>query len=409
MKLFSNRGSRRTVKKPVYKKIIAVCLLIITLSAAGFFGLVYLRGTAEPPDDIPEPVGNTPEPVATHDVHEVPPVETPPPEDNIREIIVETVDISVPKGEKVAPGDFVADADIIDEFTIASITFVTEPDTYAIGEKMVEILVEDEFGNNGVFEAMLIVLPNDIPPVIEGIRTIESMRGNAIIYRQGISAHDAFGRQLDFEVDSSEVDQNKLGRYTIVYRTEDIYGLVTEEEAIVLIVDIDTEWVNGRIDEIFAEIFTDDMTQVEQAQAIFTWIKGYLSFVARAAAPQSAYEGAYRGLQDRRGGCTIYSSLSYVMLTRAEIPTLRIERVPEAPSRHRWNLINPDGLGWHHFDAFPILLGGVRNELYMFTAQHAENFTRRMQAVGSVRMYYVYDPELYPEIVYECIDCTTLC
>jgi len=121
-----------------------------------------------------------------------------------------------------------------------------------------------------------------------------------------------------------------------------------------------------------------------------------------AAAPRSSYEGAYRALQDKRGGCTIFSSLSDVMLHRAGIPTLRIERVPEAPSRHRWNLINPDGLGWYHFDAFPILLGGPRDELYMFTSSHAAEFTRQMGAVeGGVRMYYVYDPSLYPDIVYE--------
>ena len=241
----------------------------------------------------------------------------------------------------------------------------------------------------------------ETPPVFEGLRNIESMQGVPIIYRLGVSAYDGLGRPLEFDVDSSNVDHNKIGVYTAVFRAEDDFGMSTETEVAVHIIRIDPEWVNERIDEVLIEILTDDMTQVDQAQAIFTWIKSNVSFAAMAAAPQSAYEGAYRALQDRRGGCTIFSSLSYVMLTRAEIPNLRIDRVPEAPTRHRWNLINPDGLGWYHFDAFPILLGGPRNELYMFTASHAANFTRQMTAVDGVAMYYVYDPDLYPEIVYE--------
>ena len=241
----------------------------------------------------------------------------------------------------------------------------------------------------------------ETPPVFKGLRTIESMKGVPIIYRQGVSAYDGLGRPLDFEIDSSNVDHNTIGEYIAIFSAEDNYGHKTDVEIKVLIIEIDTQWVNDLIDGVLDEIFTDGMTQVDQAQAIFTWIKSNVSFTAMAAAPQSAYEGAYRALQDRRGGCTIFSSLSYVMLTRAEIPNLRIDRVPEAPTRHRWNLINPDGLGWYHFDAFPILLGGPRDELYMFTASHAANFTRQMTSVDGVAMYYVYDPELYPEIVYE--------
>ncbi|MDR2572228.1 MAG: transglutaminase-like domain-containing protein, partial [Oscillospiraceae bacterium] len=261
--------------------------------------------------------------------------------------------------------------------------------------------IEDVLGNREVFNAVLKILENDIPPVIVGTRTIESMRGNPIIYRQGVSAYDAFGRPLDFDVDSSDVDQDTVGIYTIIYRAEDIYKLVTEVEVLVHIINVDPDIINEQVDAILEEILTEDMTQVDQAQAIFTWIRSNISYAAMSAAPRSAYDGANRALRDRRGGCTIYSSISFVMLTRAQIPTLRIDRVPEAPTRHRWNLINPDDLGWHLFDSFPILLGGVRNELYMFTDSHAQNFTRQMAATGLIEMYFTYDPELYPQVVYE--------
>jgi len=313
--------------------------------------------------------------------------------------VVNTIEVSVPKGDEAAPDDFISS--ISDTSPIASVDFVTIPDFFTVGTQIIEIAVEDIFGNRTIGTTMLTVLANDIPPEITGTRDIDAMLGSRIMYLQGVSAYDAFGRPLEITIDSSDVNQNQRGIYTVIYRAEDIYGLISEVEISVHILNIDTDWVDERIDAIFADIFTDEMTQVEQARAIFTWIKGNITFISMAAAPRSSYEGAFRALQDRRGGCTIFSSLSDVMLHRADIPTLRIERVPEAPSRHRWNLINPDGLGWYHFDAFPILLGGPRDELYMFTASHAAEFTRLMEAVDSVRMYYVYDPSLYPEIVYE--------
>jgi len=313
--------------------------------------------------------------------------------------IVNTVEVSIPKGENVFPEDFISS--VSDTSPIASIDFLNKPDTMSIGTQILEIAVEDIYGNRTIGTTTLTILDNDIPPEITGTRNIDAMLGSRIMYLQGVSAHDAFGRPLEITIDSSDVNQNQRGVYTVIYRAEDIYGLVSEVEISVHILNIDTDWVDERIDAIFADIFSEDMTQVEQAQAIFTWIKGNITFVSRAAAPGSSYEGAFRALQDKMGGCTIFSSLSDVMLHRAGIPTLRIERVPEAPSRHRWNLINPDELGWYHFDAFPILLGGPRDELYMFTSSHAAEFTRLMEAVDGVRMYYVYDPSLYPDIVYE--------
>jgi len=115
-------------------------------------------------------------------------------------------------------------------------------------------------------------------------------------------------------------------------------------------------------------------------------------------APATSYEGAYRALRDRRGNCFNYFSLSEVLLTRAGIPNMRIDRIPGTPTRHRWNLVNPDNLGWHHFDANP-----TRLELWaqtaFFTSSQARRFTRMYVEHDGTRDYFTYDPTLYPEIV----------
>jgi len=397
----SRKAKPKKAKKKVGHKVLLSVFFLILISAVVVLGIwIFINTTPVQPEHTPQPVVSTEEPDDSEPDDQDPP-ESSPTDEFIKVAASEIIDISVPLGDVVTIDDFLED--VSDRSVIASAVFINEPDSFTIGAQAVEIALEDSYGNRETVYATFTVLNNDIPPTIEGARPIDAMKSGNIVYRQGVSAFDAFGRPLEFEVDSSDVNLDELGEYRITYSTSDIYGLSTEVEVSVFIVDIDPEWVNERVDRVFEEIFTGEMTQVEEARAIFTWIKANITFMPMASAPQSAYEGAYRAFQDRRGGCTIFSALSDVMLNRAGIPTLRIERVSEAPTRHRWNLINPDGLGWYHFDAFPIRLGGPRDELYLFTASHAANFTRQMGAVeNGVAMYYVYDETLYPDIVYDC-------
>jgi|GEM_PF-2099851 len=389
----------RVKKKIGHKVLLTVFFFVLIVMVVGFGVWIYLNTTAPLPEPEQPSIEEPEEPIDT-EPEDTPPPETTSPSALLQAAAIEIIDVAVPMGEVVTTEDFLVD--VSDPSIIIFSDFVIEPDTYSVGSQIIEIAIEDVYNNREVATVLFTVLDNDVPPIFEGIRPVDGMRGGNILYRQGVSAFDAFGRPLEFTVENSEVDPDTLGVYTVTYRAVDAYGLITEEETQVHIVNIDPDRVDERIDRIFDDILTDDMTQVDQARAIFTWIKANVTFMPMASAPASSYEGAYRGLQDRRGGCTIFSALSDVMLNRAGIPTMRIDRVPEAPTRHRWNLINPDELGWYHFDAFPIQLGGPRDELYLFTAEHAADFTRRMTAVDGVAMYYIYDPSLYPEIVQDC-------
>ncbi|MCL2396981.1 MAG: transglutaminase-like domain-containing protein [Defluviitaleaceae bacterium] len=296
-------------------------------------------------------------------------------------------------GQDVFAEDFVVN--IQDASPIGSIGFVSEPDIYAPGEQVVEVYIEDIFGNRAVFTSTLTLRPNEIPPTITGVRDLEIMRGNPIMFRQGVSATDAFGRDLEFTVDSSRVDANVLGAHTVVYIAEDSQGLRTEVTATVHIVDVDPAWINQRTDEILAGILRDGMTQVQQARAIFDWIGqnvGYAADIGR----ETVYEGAFQALTQRRGNCFVFYSISEVMLTRAGIPNMRIDRIPGTRTRHRWNLVNPDDMGWFHFDTTP---NRVTFNRFMFTNTQAVEFTELIQQEVGTRYYYVFDPTLYPEII----------
>lgn len=306
--------------------------------------------------------------------------------------------VAILVGEEVEPMDFIAS--IEDASPIGAVRFVEEPDILAHKDQIVQIEIEDIHGNSTVISSGLTIQLNMEPPVIEGVETIASNVGDPIFYRQGIIAHDDFGRPLEVEVDSSRVDQYSEGIYTVIFTATDKTGLSTVEEAQVHVVAIDIEYVLERVDEVLASILEEGMTQLEQVHAIFMWVRQNLTIAQTRGGPASSYEGAYRAIQDRRGNCYIYYSISEVMLTRAGIPNMLIERIPGMPTNHRWNLINPDNLGWHHYDSFPSRVGSWL-QMAFFTDSQARTFTHMLEnhEERPVSNYYTYDPTLYPEVV----------
>ena len=311
------------------------------------------------------------------------------------------IDVTIPMGEPVYPEDFVTD--IFDASPISSISFINEPDVFLSGRQSVEVEVIDYFGNFTLFSSNLNVERNETPPIFEGIEeTIFSTVGQAIIYRAGVTAFDAFGREIDFDVDSSQVDQHTAGIYTATFRAEDCCGNSTEVEIRVEVLSIDRDYVISRVDAILETILTDDMTQVEEARAIFNWIRFNMTYAAVRGGPASAYEGAFIALTERRGNCFIYYSIGEILLTRAGIPNMRVERLspPGVTTTHHWSLINPDNLGWHHFDSNPVR-GNLyfRSQMYMFTNSQAAYFASRLEALGSSRNYFTFDQSLFPEVV----------
>jgi len=302
-------------------------------------------------------------------------------------------------GESVIPEDFVAE--IFDASPIGSVSFLHEPDVFSLRNQIVEIIIEDIYGNSDVFAAALTIQLNMSPPVIEGTGTVISMIGNPIMYRQGVTAFDDFGRELEFEVDSSGVDQDVEGIYKVRYWAVDHTGLLTEIEEEVHVLNIDIEYVNAEVDKALQSVLRDNMTQLQKVRAIHEWVRRNIQYANVRGGPTTAYEGAYRALRDRRGNCYIFYSISELMLTRAGIENMRIERISGTSTNHRWNLVNPDGLGWHHFDSFPTRLTLGTIPMAFFTATQAEQFTRQIANFEErpMRNYYTYNPDLYPEIV----------
>ena len=311
-----------------------------------------------------------------------------------------SVDGTTRIGEDVNPEDFVTD--VFDASPINSIIFVEYPNIYARDNQVVQIAIEDIFGNRSFFSAELTILLNQEPPVIEGVPDIiESEVGTEIDYLNGITAFDDFGRELEVVVYNQDVDTDTEGTYTVIYRAEDLTGLSTEIVVTVHVLSVSPEYIYERVDATLARILNDRMTQTEKVRAIYTYmIRNLTSATVDREQPQSLLAEAYRAVENRRGDSYVYSAYASVLLERAGIPNMLIDRIDTAEKSHRWNLVNPDGSGWRHFDAFPTgLVLGIQAS--GFTDAQAKDFARRIEAHNKTKDYFTYNPELYPEIVQE--------
>jgi len=304
------------------------------------------------------------------------------------------VNSTIPMGTDIFASNFITD--LFDHSLPVMVQFAGDsPDVFLAGEQTVDMLLTDRYGNSAIYTAILTVLPNTVPPQIIGARDIQLVLDSSAMFRLGVSAYDAFGRPIDFTVDSSGVDIDMLGAYTLTYRAEDCCGNYTEVTVRVYIVDVDPEEVQERAAAVLDRILHDDMTQVEQARAIFNWVTANVGYAA-GFEHRTVYESANQALVHRRGDCFVFYSISELLLTIAGIPNMRIDRYG-GNNRHAWNLINPDDLGWHHFDTTPLIVRQL--DRFMFTQSQAEQFTRIIQAEGQGRDYFTFNPELYPEIV----------
>ena len=316
-------------------------------------------------------------------------VDTTPPE-------ITLMDVTTRMGREVSAWDFITDWYDMSEPVLAFFSG-RGADVFRAGQQTVIISVTDYFGNATHQPATLTVLGNAEPPIISGAVDIDVVLGSAVMFRQGVSAVDAFGYVIDFHVDSSLVNIHETGTFPVTYYAYDAGGLRAEVTVYVNVIDVDTQEVRERATQVLETILNENMTQVEEARAIFDWISRNVSYAA-GFEPGSIYEGARQAFVHRRGDCFTFASVSEVLLNMAGIPNRRVDRYG-GQNRHAWNLINPDQLGWFHFDTTPIRVQGINR--FMFTESEAQRFTRIIHAEVLERNYFTFDTSLHPEVVYE--------
>lgn len=289
-----------------------------------------------------------------------------------QEVVIEVLDEAGNRAEKTAklqilPIRYRLNLDLgsappdISIFTGESANFSdsTQGDSYFISD--VKAIDYNVFGDNDieimyhgtVYPAKICIVDTQ-PPQFVSAENFTVFLGDPIRYKEHVTVQDASG-ECEIEVDTSQVDTAALGTYPVTYTATDAFGNSSSVTLQITIVEksADEAALFERVDAILADLITDDMSKTEQAWAIYGWIRTYVGW--QNESPKDDYiKAATRALDWASGDCYAYFSISKVMLDRAGIKNMDIERIPDGEEMHYWNLVDvEDGHGWYHFDATP--------------------------------------------------------
>lgn len=230
------------------------------------------------------------------------------------------------------PAEFVTDMNSLD---------YNRPGDYTVNLKV-----------DGEEETTTLHVQDKVPPVINGAKDLEIYTGDGVAYRKNVTVTDNWPEDLSLDVDSSQVNTDEVGVYPVIYTATDAAGN-TSSVTVSLTVkarayDMDT--VNELADAVLAEIITPEMSQREKVRAIYNYNMSHIGYIEHSEKGDWV-RAAYEGLKQGRGDCYVYACTAKLLLTRAGITNMDIEKIP-SDSEHYWNLVDI-GDGWYHFDTTP--------------------------------------------------------
>ena len=254
--------------------------------------------------------------------------------------------------------------------------------------------VSDRTGNTVKAESTVNVAKDTTPPTI-GVTPIQIFLGDSVSYRKHTPVYDDFVGEIKLEIDSSRVDLNKVGEYTVTFTATDASGNVAVAEAPVSVTErpsVEAE-THQMIDDLLADMITDDMTDLEKLWAMYMWINTNIGYISTS--DKSNYvKGAYDGLKSRLGDCYTYYSLVRIMAEHMGFEHREVVR-DSLTTEHYWNLIYYNG-GWYHLDTSRFIKGNAR--IFMLTDDEAAEWDATYYRIG-----HIFDHTLHPPRAIESV------
>ncbi len=240
----------------------------------------------------------------------------------------------------------------INDVTNCTVDFKEPYDFTSEGEFDIEVVVTDTSGNQTISSIPCKVIDDVTPPEINGVEPLTIAQGDTVSYKKNIEVTDDHDEEPMLEVDSSKVNVDKRGSYSLTYIATDAAGNVSKKTTTVKIVsakitEATEETVNAMADKILADIIKDGMTQLQQARAVFDWVVNNITY-SETAGIDDVLSAAYKGMYYHVGDCTVKQKTAEVMLNRLGIKNMEIEKIRDTRG-HYWLLIDV-GEGWYHYD-----------------------------------------------------------
>lgn len=276
--------------------------------------------------------------------------------------------------------------DVIDMSPV-TIRFKKDLDFEKIGEQEVVIVLRDAYNNSREYKTILKIKEDNEPPLIRGVRDKTVYIGDSISYRAGIEVTDNSLEEVELNIDTSNVNLKKEGKYEVIYSALDKAGNLAEKRATINVIElvITEEKFEKTVEEVLSKIIKEDMSKKEQAYAIYRWTKNHIVYTGNSK-KDGWKEEAYRGIKKANGDCYTYFSVAKALLSQVGIDNRDVTRLG-GRNRHYWHLINV-GDGWYHFDATMHI---DKNDVFMLTDDELEELNKIRN-----NYYYIFDESLYP-------------
>lgn len=287
-------------------------------------------------------------------------------------------EFSIQAGEPLpAVGQMVASD--IDENLVSEIQ---EIDVMKVGDQQLGITYD------GITYAILVHVIDTVAPEIACPQTQISYVGEGIIFSDLVTVTDNSNDECELQIEKGELDVNAVGDYTIKFVAKDSSGNTSEREMTISVIEstYSQEEIEALADRVLADLIRDDMSEEIKCRAIYEWMHEYVRYVNHSDKGDWR-KAAYEGLKNREGDCYVFAMTAKVLLTRAGIKNMDIEKIP-AESRHYWSLVDI-GNGWLHFDTCP---RRVWHDFCLITDAEL------MEYSNANKKSHNYDPSKYPKI-----------
>ena len=206
--------------------------------------------------------------------------------------------------------------------------------------------------------------PDKKAPVISGFVGTNSYNGSIpyqIIYSDNkdynffkyVSAVDDRDSKVELTVDTSKVNFDKTGTYTITYTAEDKAGNKSKATAKIGI-RVATS-LDSMTSTLLKKLTKESWSDTKKAKAIYNYTRGHISYTGYS--DKSSWENeAANGIRYGKGDCFTYYAVARALLMRAGIPNIEVARV-QGHGHHWWNMVYVQG-AFYHFDTCPRIQGG---------------------------------------------------
>lgn len=165
------------------------------------------------------------------------------------------VDLDLDLGMKIDPASMVTN---IKDATKTKVKFKEEYDFSQEGVIDVVVQVIDEGGNITEKKGKVNLVKDDQAPKISELPAITIVKGNTIDYNQGVTISDNRDPNPTLNIDSSQVDINKVGTYIAVYTVSDRSGNKIEKKRKIKVVENTTIGHNEQNGEKIVNLTFDD-------------------------------------------------------------------------------------------------------------------------------------------------------